>query len=67
MPLVSTGALIDTEVLARAVRKGYTIRQVGVHHYPRRAGKATGAKLRVIARAFYELFKLRKTILKQQP
>lgn len=67
MPLVSTGALIDTEVLARAVRKGYTITQVGVHHYPRRAGKATGAKLRVIARAFYELFKLRKTILKQQP
>ncbi|HOQ04452.1 MAG TPA: glycosyltransferase family 2 protein [Anaerohalosphaeraceae bacterium] len=67
MPLVSTGALIDTEVLARAARKGYTIKQVGVHHYPRRAGKATGAKLRVIARAFYELFKLRKTILKQQP
>ncbi len=67
MPLVSTGALIDTEVLARAVRKGYTITQAGVHHYPRRAGKATGAKLRVIARAFYELFKLRKTILKQQP
>lgn len=67
MPLVSTGALIDTEILARAVRKGYTITQVGVHHYPRRAGKATGAKLRVIARAFYELFKLRKVILQQQP
>ncbi|HOK66264.1 MAG TPA: glycosyltransferase family 2 protein [Anaerohalosphaeraceae bacterium] len=66
MPLVSTGALIDTEVLARAVRKGYTITQVGVHHYPRRAGKATGAKLRVIARAFYELFKLRNTIVKQK-
>jgi glycosyltransferase involved in cell wall biosynthesis len=67
MPLVSTGALIDTEILARAVRKGYTITQVGVHHYPRRAGRATGAKLRVIARAFYELFTLRKTILNQQP
>lgn len=66
MPLVSTGALIDTEVLARAVRKGYTITQVGVRHYPRRAGKATGAELRVIARAFYELFKLRNTIVKQK-
>lgn len=67
MPLVSTGALIDTEILARALRKGCTLVQVGVHHYPRRAGKATGAKLRVILKAFYELFTLRKTILKQQP
>jgi glycosyltransferase involved in cell wall biosynthesis len=67
MPLVSTGALIDTEIMARAARKGYTIVQVGVHHYPRRAGRPTGAKPSVIARAFYELFKLRKTILNQQP
>jgi len=56
--LVSLGALIDTEVLARAVRKGYTITQKGVHHYPRVAGVQTGAKLKVILRAFKELFKL---------
>ena len=56
--LSSTGALIDTEVLARAIRKGYCITQTGVHHYPRTAGKQTGAKLRVILRAFKELFKL---------
>lgn len=65
MTLVSTGALIDTEVLARAVRKGYTIVQVGVHHYPRRAGTSTGSKLSVIIKAFYELWKLRKRILRQ--
>lgn len=59
----STGALIDTEILARAVRKGYTIAQVGVHHYPRTAGQSTGANLKVILRAFKELFKLRKQIL----
>lgn len=64
--MVSTGALIDTEILARATRKGYTITQVGVHHYPRRAGTATGASPRVIIRAFYELFKLRKIILSQE-
>jgi len=56
--LSSTGALIDTEILARAIRKGYCITQTGVHHYPRTAGKQTGAKLRVIFRAFKELFKL---------
>jgi len=59
----STGALIDTEILARATRKGYTVSQVGVHHYPRESGQQTGADLKVIARAFVELFKLRKQIL----
>jgi glycosyltransferase involved in cell wall biosynthesis len=56
--LVSTGALIDAEILARAARKGCKMTQVGVHHYPRTAGAQTGAKLRVIFRAFRELFKL---------
>jgi len=60
--LLSAGALIDTEVLARAIRKGYTVTQKGVHHYPRRAGAQTGANLRVIFRAFGELFKLRSRI-----
>lgn len=54
----STGALIDTEVLARAKYLGYTIGQVGVHHFPRLAGSQTGANLRVILRAFRELFTL---------
>lgn len=63
MELLSTGALIDTEILARAKRKGCTITQVGVRHYPRVAGKATGARLSVILRAFRELFKLRKQVL----
>ncbi|MDH4202161.1 MAG: glycosyltransferase family 2 protein [Phycisphaerae bacterium] len=59
----STGALIDTEILARAQRKGYTIAQTGVHHYPRLAGQQTGANIKVILRAFKELLKLRKEIL----
>jgi glycosyltransferase involved in cell wall biosynthesis len=62
--MVSTGALIDTEVLARAVRKGYTITQKGVHHYRRTAGAQTGANLKVIFRAFRELFKLYNQIRK---
>jgi glycosyltransferase involved in cell wall biosynthesis len=54
----SMGALIDAEVLARARYRGYRIGQIGVHHYPRLAGEQTGANLRVILRAFKELFKL---------
>jgi len=60
--MVSTGALVDAEILARAVRKGYTVTQTGVHHFPRAAGKQTGADVRVILRAFKELFKLYKNI-----
>jgi glycosyltransferase involved in cell wall biosynthesis len=59
----SMGALINAEILARAVRKGYSITQKGVHHYPRTAGTQTGANLKVILRAFKELYKLRNQIL----
>jgi glycosyltransferase involved in cell wall biosynthesis len=61
--LSSTGALISAEILARAIRRGYSLTQKGVHHYPRTAGAQTGAKLRVIVRAFKELLKLRRRIL----
>lgn len=60
--LSSTGALIDAEVLARAARKGYRITQKGVHHYPRTAGEQSGANIRVVLRAFKELFKLQSRI-----
>lgn len=56
--LHSEGALIDTEILARARRLGYTIGQIGVHHYARTAGESTGANPKVILRAFAELFAL---------
>jgi len=56
--LQSRGALIDTEMLAKARYLGYSIAQIGVHHYPRIAGQQTGANLRVILRAFRELFRL---------
>lgn len=62
--MTSTGALIDTEILARAIKKGYTVTQRGVHHYPRTAGTQTGADIKVILRAFGELFKLYSKIRK---
>ncbi len=59
----STGALIDSEILARAKRKGYSIGQCPVHHYPRTAGASSGAGVAVIWGAFKELFRLRNDIL----
>ena len=61
--LESPGALINAELYGRAVRKGFGIKEVGVHHYPRAAGVQTGAHLRVIIRAFYDLFRLRRKII----
>lgn len=60
--LKSDGALIDTEMLARAERQGYDIVQTGVTHYPRKSGESTGGNLRVIIRAFKEAWTLRESI-----
>ncbi len=63
--MISTGALIDTEILARAIRKGYSVVQRPVNHYPRTAGEQSGASVAVIIRAFRELLKLRRQILQE--
>ena len=63
----STGALIDAEILARAIRSGYTITEVPVTHRPRIAGCPTGANISVILRAFKELLSLRKDIVSTLP
>lgn len=55
-PLETRGAMINAELLYKLTHAGCTYYEVGVMHLPRRAGRATGAKLSVIARAFRELF-----------
>jgi glycosyltransferase involved in cell wall biosynthesis len=52
--VTAPGALINTEIQAKARRQGATVEQVGVHHYPRIAGNASGGNWRVIARAMWE-------------
>jgi glycosyltransferase involved in cell wall biosynthesis len=54
MPLTSPGALINTEIQAKARRQGAKLQQVGVHHFPRVAGQPTGGSPRVILRAMRE-------------
>ena len=55
-PLETRGAMINAELLYRLKRSGCCVREIGVRHLPRQGGRATGAKLRVIGRAFWELF-----------
>jgi glycosyltransferase involved in cell wall biosynthesis len=54
MPLRSEGAMITTEILAKATRKKLSIKEVGVTHYPRKLGHQSGANFPVIVRAILE-------------
>ncbi len=56
MPLRSEGAMITTEILAKAHAKKLKIKEVGVKHYPREFGESSGGNLQVIIRAMLETF-----------
>jgi len=52
------GGMISPELLGKATKAGFKIVEVGVHHYPRKEGKQTGANLKVIIKSFVDLGKL---------
>jgi glycosyltransferase involved in cell wall biosynthesis len=52
------GAMFSSELLARLKARGARIVEVPVKHLPREKGSASGGNPKVIARAFYELFRL---------
>jgi len=56
------GPFISSELLIKAKKAGFKIAQVGVHHYPRKVGQATGASLKVILSGFTDLLRLRKKV-----
>ncbi len=62
----SRGATFSAELLVRARRKGYRIKEVPVKHLPRLAGNPTGARLSVILRAFRELIRFRLKLNEEQ-
>lgn len=55
LDLETRGAMINTEMLYKFKRAGYSYTEVGVRHLPRTGGHATGAKPSVIMRALREL------------
>ncbi|HUS16423.1 MAG TPA: glycosyltransferase family 2 protein [Chloroflexia bacterium] len=58
MDLTSPGALINTEIHAKANVQGRSVVEVGVNHYPRLEGEQSGASVRVMAKAIMETFRL---------
>lgn len=65
--LTTSGALINAEIQAKLRRQGAVLQQVGVPHYPRIAGSATGGSIRVILRAMKEIIQLWVRMHKYQP
>jgi len=56
------GPFISSELLIKAKKANFEIVEVGVHHYPRVAGAATGASLKVIASGLSDLWHLRRKL-----
>lgn len=52
------GAFISSEFLIKAKKQNFKIVEIGVNHFHRKQGEATGAKLNVIIKSFVDLFSL---------
>ncbi len=60
--LESIGAMVNTELMVKLARSGASVVEVGVTHLPRTAGASSGANPKVIARAFRELWRMRRRL-----
>ncbi len=58
--LKATGAVISVEFFSILKRQKAKVKQIGVHHYPRKSGQQSGGSPKVVLRAFKELFLLYK-------
>lgn len=58
LQIVSQGALVNVDILTQAMRYGFKIVQVPIHHFPRISGSSTGANKKVILKSLYEFTRL---------
>ena len=66
LPLVARSAAFNPEIAFKARRAGFRIVQTPVSHYPRRAGRRSGARLKPIARAMRDIVRLRLAVNREQ-
>jgi len=52
------GPFISSELLIKSKKSGFKIVEIGVHHYPRKLGTATGTDLNVVFSGLSDLVKL---------
>ncbi|MGH7380634.1 MAG: glycosyltransferase family 2 protein [Candidatus Methylomirabilales bacterium] len=55
IPVTSSGVFVEAERIVRASRRGYHIGFIDVDHFPRGAGKASGASLALVMQSLVDL------------
>ena len=63
LTIESTDFFVDTEIIVKANRLGYTIKQIGVRHYPRLSGSST-VHASDIPKTLKRMFHIRKSAKK---
>jgi hypothetical protein len=58
LDLESVGAMVNTELMVKLGRSGAGVVEIGVTHYPRTAGTARGASVKVVTKALTELVRM---------
>jgi glycosyltransferase involved in cell wall biosynthesis len=57
IPVISSGVFVEAERVIRASRRGYRIGFINVDFFPRKAGKASGARLALVVQSLVDLGK----------
>ncbi|MBD3380096.1 MAG: glycosyltransferase [Candidatus Omnitrophica bacterium] len=66
LELKSESQFVSAEFLVKARKKGFTIKQKGAHHFPRKEGAPTGNSISAIVNSFRELFALRGELSRKE-
>ena len=65
--LRSEGSLIDAELVVKAVKRGFSVQQIGLDYFPRVRGASTLSSPSVIFKIFGELWKLYPDMRRRTP
>lgn len=63
--IASNSAVIPAEILVRARRAGLRISEIEIEHYPRTAGRQTGAEPSEILKVQFDLLRLRRRLARE--
>lgn len=67
LDIESVGLLVNTELMVKLGRSGYSLVEVGVTHLPRPAGESKFGSFRVILVALIELLRMRRRLSSFEP
>ena len=66
-PLTTASAITVTELMVKALRQGFKVKEIGVKHHHRKGGEQTGGKLKVVVKGAWEGIKLWLALKQQRP